>query len=110
MKKVGDIRVGFRVTSCLFVCEAQQMVSERGGGEMDFVAINFLLIKKKKQTNWQVREECLLSKSRPLANKPVFLTIFFQLMLGSPTQFICFWRDSLQWGRASSFTRFLDHT
>jgi choline dehydrogenase-like flavoprotein len=24
--------------------------------------------------------------------------------------FICFWCDSLQWARASSFTRFLDHT
>ena len=23
---------------------------------------------------------------------------------------VCFWRDSLQWARASSFTRFLDHT
>jgi hypothetical protein len=25
-------------------------------------------------------------------------------------QFFCFWRDSPQWARASSFTRFLDHT
>jgi hypothetical protein len=24
--------------------------------------------------------------------------------------FVCFWRDSPQWARASSFTRFLDHT
>jgi hypothetical protein len=24
--------------------------------------------------------------------------------------FVCFWRDSPQWTRASSFTRFLDHT
>ena len=24
--------------------------------------------------------------------------------------FVCFWRDSLQWVRASLFTRFLDHT
>jgi hypothetical protein len=24
--------------------------------------------------------------------------------------FCCFWRDSPQWARASSFTRFLDHT
>ena len=24
--------------------------------------------------------------------------------------FVCFWRDSRQWARASSFTRFLDHT
>ena len=24
--------------------------------------------------------------------------------------FVCFWRDSSQWARASSFTRFLDHT
>ena len=24
--------------------------------------------------------------------------------------FVCFWRNSLQWARASSFTRFLDHT
>jgi len=24
--------------------------------------------------------------------------------------FYCFWRDSLQWARASSFTRFIDHT
>jgi len=24
--------------------------------------------------------------------------------------FVCFWRDSLQWARASSFTRFLDHS
>ena len=23
---------------------------------------------------------------------------------------VCFWRDSVQWTRASSFTRFLDHT
>jgi hypothetical protein len=23
---------------------------------------------------------------------------------------VCFWRDSPKWGRASSFTRFLDHT
>jgi len=23
---------------------------------------------------------------------------------------VCFWRDSPQWARASSFTRFLDHT
>ena len=23
---------------------------------------------------------------------------------------VCFWRDNLQWARASSFTRFLDHT
>ena len=23
---------------------------------------------------------------------------------------VCFWRDSLLWARASSFTRFLDHT
>ena len=26
------------------------------------------------------------------------------------TQFVCFWRDSPQWARASSFMRFLDHT
>jgi len=26
------------------------------------------------------------------------------------TRFVCFWRDSLHWARASSFTRFLDHT
>jgi len=25
-------------------------------------------------------------------------------------RFVCFWRDSPQWARASSFTRFLDHT
>ena len=24
--------------------------------------------------------------------------------------FVCFWRDRLQWARASSFTRLLDHT
>ena len=24
--------------------------------------------------------------------------------------FVCFWRNSPQWARASSFTRFLDHT
>jgi hypothetical protein len=24
--------------------------------------------------------------------------------------FVCFWRDSPQWARASSFTRFIDHT
>ena len=24
--------------------------------------------------------------------------------------FVCFWHDSLQWARPSSFTRFLDHT
>jgi len=24
--------------------------------------------------------------------------------------FFCFWRDNPQWARASSFTRFLDHT
>jgi len=24
--------------------------------------------------------------------------------------FVCFWRDSPQWARASSYTRFLDHT
>jgi hypothetical protein len=24
--------------------------------------------------------------------------------------FVCFWRDSLQWGTASLFTRFIDHT
>jgi len=24
--------------------------------------------------------------------------------------FLCYWRNSPQWGRASSFTRFLDHT
>jgi hypothetical protein len=24
--------------------------------------------------------------------------------------FVCFWRDSLQWAMAFSFTRFLDHT
>jgi len=24
--------------------------------------------------------------------------------------YVCFWRDSHQWARASSFTRFLDHT
>jgi len=25
-------------------------------------------------------------------------------------KFVCFWRDSPQWVRASSFTRFIDHT
>ena len=25
-------------------------------------------------------------------------------------RFVCFWRNSPQWARASSFTRFLDHT
>jgi len=24
--------------------------------------------------------------------------------------YVCFWRNSLQWTRASSFMRFLDHT
>ena len=27
-----------------------------------------------------------------------------------PVLLFCFWRDSLQWAMASSFTRFLDHT
>jgi len=26
------------------------------------------------------------------------------------SQFICFWRDSPQWAKAYSFTKFLDHT
>ena len=26
------------------------------------------------------------------------------------TLFVCFWRNSPQWARASSFMRFLDHT
>jgi len=79
----------------LFAHEAEQSVSERAGGRAGFVAIHFRLhIKKKKQPNWQVREECLLSKLRPLAKKPVFLKIFFHLMLGSPTQFVRFGRDS----------------
>jgi hypothetical protein len=30
--------------------------------------------------------------------------------LESVCLFVCFWRDSPQWARASSFTRFLDHT
>jgi hypothetical protein len=28
----------------------------------------------------------------------------------SRSMFVCFWRDSPQWVRAASFTRFLDHT
>ena len=28
----------------------------------------------------------------------------------TPPCFVCFWRDSPQWARASSFTRLLDHT
>jgi len=37
-------------------------------------------------------------------------TIIKQASLLFVTFFVCFWRDSPQWARASSFTRFLDHT
>ena len=32
------------------------------------------------------------------------------LVVHSDIAFVCLWRDSPQWARASSFTRFLDHT
>jgi hypothetical protein len=32
------------------------------------------------------------------------------LWFGMLVSFVCFWRDSPQWVRAPSFTRFLDHT
>jgi len=35
------------------------------------------------------------------------ILIPFPLFVGL---FVCFWRDGLQWARASSFTKFLDHT
>jgi len=38
------------------------------------------------------------------------ITINITLLLFSFIVFYFFWRDSPQWGRASSFTRFLDHT
>ena len=38
------------------------------------------------------------------------LSAQYMLICPSSTQFVCFWRDSPQWARASSFTRFLDHT
>ena len=40
---------------------------------------------------------CLLNISLPVYVRTVCL-------------FVCFWRDSLQWARAFSFTRFLDYT
>jgi hypothetical protein len=81
--------MGFRATNCLNV--QQNKLSQNGRKiEMDFVAINFpLRIKQKKQPNWQIREEWFLSKSTPLADKPVFITIFCRHMLGHPAQFVC---------------------
>ena len=34
----------------------------------------------------------------------------YRLKRATSLLFVCFWRDSSQWARASSFTRFLDHT
>jgi len=34
----------------------------------------------------------------------------YRCKLRSLMEDVCFWRDSPQWTRASSFTRFLDHT
>jgi len=35
---------------------------------------------------------------------------FYSAMLHRMCLFVCFWHDSPQWARASSFTRFIDHT
>ena len=37
-------------------------------------------------------------------------TMLFRDILVAPCLFVCYWHDSPQWARASSFTRFLDHT
>ena len=47
-----------------------------------------------------MRDSCITYRQEKLPN-------FGDFDLG---QNICFWRDSPQWARASSFTRFLDHT
>jgi len=45
-----------------------------------------------------------------------FILFLFLMIVVEATEtclfvcFVCFWRDSSQWARASSFTRFLDHT
>jgi hypothetical protein len=45
-----------------------------------------------------------------------FILFLFLMIVVEATEtclfvcFVCFWRDSSQWTRASSFTRFLDHT
>jgi hypothetical protein len=59
---------------------------------------------------------CLGLRVRPLFYQRV-LCKFFWASVYKPIiavtfvcLFVCFWRDSPQWARASSFTRFLDHT
>jgi hypothetical protein len=37
-------------------------------------------------------------------------SVYHSISAHSTTLFVCFWRHSPQWARASSFTRFLDHT
>jgi hypothetical protein len=59
--------------------------------------------------------ECLnlyqRKKEKCLKNWPRLTRLwFFQLHSLFVCLLICFWRDSPQWARASSFTRFLDHT
>jgi hypothetical protein len=59
------------------------------------------------------RHPCPRSHSAPQSGKreaanPLLRTGGYQDWLSS--KFICFWRDSPHWDRASSFMRFLDHT
>jgi hypothetical protein len=55
----------------------------------------------------EIRSRTLRAKYRPIEN-----VVWCQLSVwkNQIEYFICFWRDSPQWTRASSFTRFLDHT
>jgi len=42
--------------------------------------------------------------------KPLTEVLSYVVVAAFMLMFVCFWHDSLQWARASTFTRFLDHT
>jgi len=51
-----------------------------------------------------------LSENELLEVPETLLLVATQGRITQASLFVCFWRDSPQWARASSFTRFLDHT